>query len=419
MGYALAKAIPLVVKFKNLIAYLLFNYIEFGVFAIINMYFVSIASESELARSSTTYLLISYSAFCSLGLFGSIIKEASMSGRTKEEINFLLRFGQKFLILTLIVFACVIAFIIQMSYSYYISLGLLIGMLNLIKNYCQNYFRINLLDKYLNLSNVFWVMIFVASFAYLSLNYEYETSYAFFLSWALGLLVSYGIALILISINLAKPNKTQNVELKTIFNSAVHLLINTVGLTIVITADRLVIKYLGYSDYYISIFQFSDSVTNVFFLGLSSIIYYLTPTMFGKYSSEDGSEKFSQSINYIIKSLVLCYILFMIISLALVIIVNKFSYEQYLVIACHTAFKAGLILYSVYLTFLHSQRMENLASKSYSIMSIIILAMTYIFLTGAKQIIHEAALYVSLFSFLILSLSIFFLDKKLNGFQGL
>ncbi|WP_104401024.1 hypothetical protein [Vibrio penaeicida] len=358
-------------RYRKIVNYLFFNYMEFGIFALISIYFSSVASSEELASSSVSFIIISYSAFASLGLFSALIKESAISGRDRTHINYIIKVGNIYVVAVFSIFAFMLYLLFvnlfnwERAYVEFISFGLLIGGMNLVKSYCQSYFRIYKLDKALNVTNLSWVLVFGFCFLIGYFLFAFPLVQSFFVSWALGLILCYGVALIHISRKVFREKNITRFSSVTIIASSFHLFLNSVNLTLILTFDRLLLNFIGADVEIIAKFQFSDMISNIFFLGFSSVIYYLTPNMIYKFSNSHDIYVFRNWLKQTIVAIIFLSIVFFLMVLVYLNIINRFEYDQAMILLLHIIFKGALIVFGLFVMFLHSVRKERMSTYYY------------------------------------------------------
>lgn len=327
------------------IVYLITKYLEFGIVGLLTLFYSTTVSEQVLANSSITFIIISYSIYIAAGYPSGVIKETSILKNEFERYRIL---GTGIMV-AIIIFLMLFVLATCCRVNFYIYIALIIGGANHLKTSVQSVYRVLNMDFQLSLLNVSWALVFLLLYAggyYSEANFtKYEL---FFGSWALSALSVSLIFLVYTSHLLLKKIALQDVfdwnAFYIVIKSSFYILIINLCTLILISYDRGLLNYLGKSSAIISRFQFMDTLSNVYYMGITSVLYIHVPNIIRVYSDRTISKQEINSLaNKITKMLLICGLIYAGIGYAFLVYIDKYT-DAYGVLAGMISLKTTVVI---------------------------------------------------------------------------
>lgn len=349
------------------IKYVVATYSEFSLVALLTLFFTNMASQQALADSSVAFIVISYSTFLALGFHNGAIRDGaiSASAEEKDDILRLELYFSAFVALFLII-AAVIA-----RDNFYLMAGLFIGGVNHLKTACQTVFRLQGLDLLLNTLNVAWATVFFVSFSLLAwLAHGIALEVRFFSAWgaAAAFVICVIFAFCLFKLKAFKRHATVNRALfLRVLSSSKYMFLMASGLVVLLTSDRVVLNALDAAEKVRADFQYVDVLTNIYFLGMTSVLYYFTPGLLRRFSSVDVKHQgaFAAMVAKYATYLLGVVILFVLVIIVFLLVIHKFSWSLLGVFVSMLTLKTLLICLGFVCNFYLAKRLEVVLAVSY------------------------------------------------------
>ncbi|WP_353348480.1 hypothetical protein [Oceaniserpentilla sp. 4NH20-0058] len=356
------------------------TYFEFAVVALISLYYTYSASEHVLASSSVTFLIISYGMYLALGIHNGVLRDTAIEGDEQKRARLL-----AFEILFSVLLAAVMfisSFIVSDLWWCY---GLLVASANQLKTGAYTIFRISKNDRWLNVVKAAWVFMFCVSF-FLCANFK-DIETAFFASWCFSLYIVMLPALFFGFYKYKKEIKVPvtNTQLLLmapgLIKSSGYIFLAMLGVTGFVTFDRLWLNTIDLKDDKIlAQFQFFDVWTNIFFLGVSTIIFYFTPDLLKSYSLDEGRGKLLDSVSRASKVITVLALLFIVFSLPVLYLIERYSTSGIVVLASMTALKSLLLIIGFFGNYLIANHKERLIVMLYfSFLLLLMIGASFLF----------------------------------------
>lgn len=349
------------------IKYVLATYSEFSLVALLTLFFTNMASQQTLAESSVAFIVISYSTFLALGFHNGAVRDGAIS--TSEAVkNDILRLELYFS-----GFIAFILFVIALASSsnFYLMAGLLIGAINHLKTSCQTVFRLQKLDALLNTLNLAWASLFFVLFLLVTwLLKDVALQARFFGAWVVAAAFVVGAFYIFCLIILKATRKHISLNWKLFFeilSSSKYMFLMASGLVVLLTSDRVVLNFLDASENVRANFQYVDVLSNIYFLGMTSILYYFTPGLLKRFSGIDAAHEraFREIIAKYAIYLFAVLIGFIFVVVVFLFVIHKFSLELLSVLVSMLILKTFLILLGFVCNFYLAQRLEKVLAVAY------------------------------------------------------
>jgi len=349
------------------IKYVVATYSEFSLVALLTLFFTNMASQQALADSSVAFIVISYSTFLALGFHNGAIRDGAISASTEEKDD-ILRLELYFS--AFVAFFLIIAAVIARD-NFYLMAGLFIGGVNHLKTACQTVFRLQGLDLLLNTLNVAWATVFFVSFSLLAwLAHGIALEVRFFSAWgaAAAFVICVIFAFCLFKLKAFKRHATVNGALfLKVLSSSKYMFLMASGLVVLLTSDRVVLNALDAAEKVRADFQYVDVLTNIYFLGMTSVLYYFTPGLLKRFSSVDVKHQgaFAAMVAKYATYLLGVVILFVLVIIVFLLVIHKFSWSLLGVFVSMLTLKTLLICLGFVCNFYLAKRLEVVLAVSY------------------------------------------------------
>ncbi|WP_406821270.1 hypothetical protein ACJA3S_06855 [Pseudomonas sp. KnCO4] len=356
------------------------TYSEFGLVALLTLYFTNMASQQALADSSIAFIVISYSTFLALGFHNGAIRDGAIS-TTVEEKERILRLEIWFSALIALLLA---AAALACRDNLYLMAGLFIGGVNHMKTACQTVFRLLGMDMHLNMLNVTWAGMFFVSFGLILLLLKGGAlELQFFGAWSLAAFTVVFSFFVYCwrKLRTSTNDRTENIHLFwKILSASKYMFLMASGLVVVLTSDRLVLNLLGAAEKVRADFQYIDVLTNIYFLGVTSVLYYFTPGLLKRFSGEDAAEDAFQEMMVkcalYLSGVVLMFVLVITVFLHLI---GRFDWSMFGILISMLLLKTMLICLGFVCNFYLAQRLEKVLAVAYLGLMVIGLGLSFAF----------------------------------------
>lgn len=316
---------------KKYVFYSLLKYIEYAINAFIFIFIARLVTPAEYGGASNAFLTITYSGFLLFGINQVIVKWYSRSIDPNLN-NFLIRYTFAYTVsLCLLIFV-----LIFFSSSYRIQLFVAsIACFKIIIECFVTVFRVR--GKVLLINTIY--LSAALSFLLLFLFYVKDI-HDFFASWALssffGMIYAAGLYLL--------NEKSSHLKMKyfvTFFKRNIFLLIRdgwkftviAVLSTLFITVDRIFAIYVyEMPKELLGNIQISDNISNMLSLGLTSVLFVVTPNFIAKvYNKTLASSTFyKQGLRLLVLLLFVIIVFYYPGVLVVKMILPKYAYLDYL-----------------------------------------------------------------------------------------
>lgn len=400
------------------IKYVLATYSEFSLVALLTLFFTNLASQQVLADSSIAFIVVSYSAFLALGFHNGAIRDGAICVYAEEKEN-ILRLELYFsgFIAVLLILSALIA-----RNNFYLMSGLFIGGINHLKTACQTVFRLKGMDTLLNMLNMAWASVFFVSFCFLAwLKRDLALEVRFFTAWAgaAAFVVCSFYVFCLFTLKNARPSLALMSGLFfKVLRSSKYMFLMASGLVVVLTSDRLVLNALEALEEIRADFQYVDVLTNIYFLGMTSVLYYFTPGLLKRFSGEEKGHHvaFASMAGKYMSYLFGVAFAFAIAVIVFLIIIHRFSWALLGVFASMLTVKTLLICLGIVCNYYLAQRLERVLAAAYLVLMAFGLSFSFIygyFFTGSVLLI-----FLPLLNSVLVSVLIVYLLKKIGSRGG-
>lgn len=265
---------------KKVSVYSVSKYIELGLHALVLLHFATTVGPAEYGETAASLLAITYSAFIVLGMNGAYVKYYSLAKDNVDRVNL-----SGFCLISnagaaSLAFFFVFFFVKQ---DYVLSVAIICAF-NLLKGAEQSILRASLNVNYLAILNTLFSFLFASIYAYSYLLLENMDNHSFFRSWSISLVVTVvlgiymlfykGLIAQIFTKNFAVFFKSNFLKL---FSNGILLALLTFSSIFFISSDRIIMIWLSLDSEIVGRYQFADSVTNIFYMGSSALLYLLTP----------------------------------------------------------------------------------------------------------------------------------------------
>lgn len=311
---------------KKILFFSLFKYIEYAINAFLFFSIAQKVTPFDYGNASSSFLLISYSGFIVLGVNQVLVKRFSVQDDNEERKHLIIYTFIYNAIFSMVLF-CSIMLLFNKDYSFYIAL---LCSSKLITECVVSVFRVTHQIKIINFLYIHQATLFF--FFYLMFVHQMDD---FFQFWAIssffGALVS--------TVMFLRQNFFKDFLFKRFFlfwkqknriflNEGVLFTAISLIAVIYVSVDRFwYINVYKFEDTVLGTVQLADSISNLITLGISSILFIVTPNILKTLSAMDLNER----ILYIKKSYIwlsFLLLIIIIISVPLSVIVSRF-YAQY------------------------------------------------------------------------------------------
>ena len=270
--------------------YTLFKYLEIIISGLVMLFLAKKIGPDEMGKSISSMLYITYSSYLAFGMNSLIVKNYSRVSDDSSRLNFLT--------LNLQYFSVVCILNIGLCYlvlgQYYFIQVALISNINLFRSFYMAYYRVVNRVSMLNVNNiVFSVFLLIGVLFFTSSWKEY------LVVWLLAsflCMIIYIFADFVVSSKLAK-NIFSKPDLEFFLkNMKEGLKLAVVGVisTVFTTGDRFFINKLDLDLELKGTYQFADNIGMVIYVGLSSVVFYYTPTWIERVRND---ERFVRILN--------------------------------------------------------------------------------------------------------------------------
>ncbi len=258
----------------GVISYTSLKYVEIILMAGTMLLLAKKIGPSEMGKSIASLLFITYSSYLALGMNTLVVKNFRQLPTKNEKIMFLSLNIQYFLVVSCILFI-LSYFFLELDIFHLVSF---IAIANLFRSYFMAYFRVKNKTWVLNLNNILFsilllsgVVLFVKSWRDYLVFWGISVWVCLFLYAVLD--VSMFVAVLKKVIK--KPNK--GVLLRNLAEGIKLAAISLIS-TLLTTSARIVIKNLDIDSSVKGSYQFADNIGMAVFVGISSVVFYFTPT---------------------------------------------------------------------------------------------------------------------------------------------
>lgn len=396
------------------ITYVLATYSEFALVALLTLFFTNMASQQALADSSVAFIVISYSTFLALGFHNGVIRDGAISTSGDEKDN-ILRLELYF---SAFVACCLIVAAVVARDNFYLMAGLFIGGVNHLKTACQTVFRLQGSDALLNTLNVAWASVFFVSFSVLAwLGRDIALEVRFFSAWgaSAALVICSFFTFCLFALNVFRRQANVNGALFfSVLNSSKYMFLMASGLVVLLTSDRLVLNILGAAEKLRADFQYVDVLTNIYFLGMTSVLYYFTPGLLKRFSRVGVKQHgvFTAMVAKYVTYLLVVVVGFVIAIVVFLLIIHKFSWALVGVLVSMLILKTLLICLGFVCNFYLAQRLEHVLAVAY--LGLMGLGLSLSFLYGYVFIGTTFMVFLPLLNALLVGALVVYLLKRIS-----
>ena len=363
------------------IKYVLATYSEFSLVALLTLFFTNMASQQALADSSVAFIVISYSTFLAMGFHNGAIRDGAIS-TSNDEKNDVLRLELYFS--AFVAFSLMIAAVVARD-NFYLMAGLFIGGVNHLKTACQTVFRLQGMDLLLNTLNVAWATVFFVSFSLLAwLSQGIALEVRFFSAWgaSAAFVICVFFAFCLFTLKAFRPPATANGALFfKVLSSSKYMFLMASGLVVLLTSDRLVLNTLEAAEKVRADFQYVDVLTNIYFLGMTSVLYYFTPGLLKRFSGIDATHQgtFTAMVTKYAAYLLGIVIFFVLVMVVFLLVIDKLSWALLGVLVSMLTLKTLLICLGFLCNFYLAQRLEKILAASYLVLMLVGLSLSFLY----------------------------------------
>ena len=377
--------------FKSALRYVFFVYSEFALGALLTIYFINTASASVLAESSITFIVISYSVFLAFGFHNGVTRDGAVAA-TLELRNEILRLE---LLFSLAVALGLLTGVLIFKPNFYLMAGMMIGAVNHLKAACQAVFRLNGENSRLNLLNISCAVAFLLLFTLSQLfTWPVPLEQAFFLSWliASSSVVSLFYAMCGNKVGLFSLRPYDQSLFFKILKASKFMFVMAVGGVVLLTSDRAILNLHRAEETLIANFQYIDTLSNIYFLGLSAVLYYFTPDLLRRYSSAGAvsAAHFLRSMKMIAVVLVGVFVLFLAGASILIFMLGRFDSGVFELLFSMLLMKTAMILLGTLCNFYLANNGEKQLAGYYVVITCISLLLTNLWVglfSGTQMIV--------------------------------
>lgn len=390
------------------IKYVLATYSEFSLVALLTLYFTNMASQQALADSSIAFIVISYSTFLALGFHNGAIRDGAISGSVEEKQR-ILRLEIQFsaFIAVLLVLAAAVC-----HERFFLMAGLFIGGINHLKTACQTVFRLLGMDLHLNVLNVSWASAFFVSFGLAFLLFSDSTlEHRFFGAWAFA---AFAVVVAFFvycrgKLGASISDRSENLRLFwKILSASRYMFLMASGLVVVLTLDRVVLNTLGAAEKVRADFQYVDVLTNIYFLGMTSVLYYFTPGLLKRFSGDDAEHGVFKVMMIKCGAWLSAVVSFFVVAISLfLLVIGRFEWPLFEILISMLLLKTMLICLGFVCNFYLAQRLERVLAVAYLSLMVVGLGLSFTFgylYTGTPHIVFLPLLNALLVGALVLIL---------------
>ncbi len=397
-------------ELKSALRYVFFVYSEFALGALLTLYFINTASASILAESSITFIVISYSVFLAFGFHNGVTRDGAIAA-TLEQRNEILRLE---LLFSSGVALALLGAVLVFNPNFYLMAGMMIGAVNHLKAACQAVFRLNGENNRLNLLNVSCAALFFLLFA-LSQGFAWPIPLerAFFLTWLTATTLVVAVFYVVCGKNVGLFSRRpydRNLFFK-ILSASKFMFVMAVGGVVLLTSDRVILNLHQAEETVIANFQYIDTLSNIYFLGLSAVLYYFTPNLLRRYTSAGAvsAAHFLHSMKLILFVLSGVFLLFLVCASVFIFVLGRFEWMMFELLFSMLLMKTAMIMLGTLCSFYLANNGEKRLAGYYIVITSISLLATYLwvgFFSTTQAIVFlplsNGALIVVMFSILLI-----------------
>jgi hypothetical protein len=397
-------------ELKNALRYVFFVYSEFALVALLTLYFINTASASILAESSITFIVISYSVFLAFGFHNGVTRDGAIAS-TLEQRHEILRLE---LLFSSAVALALLGAVLVFNPNFYLMAGMMIGAVNHLKVACQAVFRLNGENNRLNLLNVSCAVTFFLLFA-LSQGFAWPITLdrAFFLTWftATSSVVAVFYTMCGKKVGLFSRHPYDWNLFFKILKASKFMFVMAVGGVVLLTSDRVILNLHQTAETTIANFQYVDTLSNVYFFGLSAVLYYFTPNLLRRYSSAGAvsAARFLRSMKLILVALLSIFLLFLVCASVLLFVLSRLELMMFELLLSMLLMKTAMIMLGTLCGFYLANNGEKRLAGYYIVIIGISLLATHLWVSvfSTTQAIvflplSNAMLIVAMFSALLM-----------------
>ena len=282
---------------KNISAmnFTFFKYVEVVLNGILMLILAKLIGPSEMGKSISSLLYITYSAYLTLGLNSVIVKNFKKIESKSQQISFLTINFQLLLFLSSLNF--IITFFIFSKDVFFLVSIISIGYV--FRSFFSAYFRVVDKTYVLNINNILLsVLLILGTYLYVNLWIEY------LFVWSIVILITTIVYFIfdykLFSIIIKNSLRIQN-NIKLKHNVIEGLKLSSLAIlsTIYLSADRFIINGMNLSNELKGSYQFADNFSSAVFIGFSALIFFYTPNWIHKVrNNKFYSEELFKIVNF-------------------------------------------------------------------------------------------------------------------------
>ncbi|WP_144393547.1 hypothetical protein [Pleionea sediminis] len=271
---------------KKILRYVIGKFFELAILSLILFYIGYVVEPSEYSRILPFLLVISTTTIIYSGIGSSFIKDVKINEVSSYDIYLKRYFSQ-----TLIIGICLaLCFLIFNDKS---ALSLLIcGVLffNAFRSFGQSYYRSLLEEVSLIKFNCAYPVVTLMVFVIL-MHLDADIIDSYMIAVFFGLLSSAAYIVFFMVRKFAAQHLTMLYlpRLKTWLVPLQHLVING-AIFIFLFVDKFIVNKTM-PEGFIGQYQLYDNFSNLFYMGVSSCLYLLSPYLLSRYSSPDGFDK--------------------------------------------------------------------------------------------------------------------------------
>ncbi|SCZ27866.1 MULTISPECIES: hypothetical protein [unclassified Pseudomonas] len=370
-------------ELKGALRYVFFVYSEFGLVALLTLYFINAAPASMLAESSITFIVISYSTFLAFGFHNGATRDAAVA-TTLEQRNEILRLE---LLFSSAVALVLLGIVLVFNPDFYLMAGMMIGAVNHLKVACQAIFRLNGENNRLNLLNVSCALAFFLLFT-LSQGFAWPLplEQAFFLAWLTATCLVVAIFYVVCGrkVGLFSRRPYDLSLFFRILKASKFMFVMAVGGSVLLTSDRVMLNLHQAGELIVANFQYVDTLSNIYFLGLSAVLYYFTPNLLRRYNSageEEGAANFLRSMKMMLFALVGVVLLFLVCASVLLFFLGRLEFVMFELLLSMLLMKSAMIMLGIVCNFYLANSGERRLAGYYIVVTCISLLATHLWVS--------------------------------------
>jgi len=270
----------------KVLRYVLGKFFELGVLAALLFYVAQLVEPEEYGQLLPLLLALSISSIVFSGLGSSFIKDGCIAGKDNSSVL------KDYYVQTAIVGTLMLFFGLFFFYGekFYLTASFTL-LCNAFRSFGQSRFRLQLDEMRLIRFNLIYPISTCVSFFCCVFLLKVHPVNAYFMSVLLGI----GTSALYISVNFLSSTsiKWHDVIQLTPFQKwkvpIGHLILNS-SVFIFISSDKVLALELM-SEHFLGQFQLYENFSNLFYLGVSSCLYLMSPYLLKKYKSDAGFDR--------------------------------------------------------------------------------------------------------------------------------